>query len=182
LAHIIGFTGKRGVGKSIAAKILQRNGYIGIHAFTPGKVATRAYFRHLGFTEFQAQEMTDGKLKDVHSEFLPDNQSPRFFMEKFGRFMGVDMGAEWTLGVELKRELDLNPKVRLVAESIVYEADCLRQYGGKIVRIERPGFYGPAGMRTDEAESKIVVDFTIQNNGTIEQLESKILDLVAQIY
>lgn len=175
---LIGLTGKRGVGKSEVAGFLVELGFVRVHAFDGGKAATQAYFEHIGYARDVAWRMVYGDLKDKPAQFLPESAHPRTFMERFGRFMGTEMGPEWTLGCELRRAKRLYPGKHLVAESIVYEDKELRAAGGYIIRIERPGHIGPVGMKTDEYESQIVVDATIINGGTLADLQfeaSKIL-------
>lgn len=176
---IIGFTGKRGVGKSAAAAALEEIGFIRVHAFGGGKAAAEAYFRHIGATPAQAREMVNGVLKDKPSSLLPKQQTPRYFMERLGSFMGQGLGAEWTLGAELARIARDHPGRGVVIESVVYEEAVLRAAGGKIVRIVRPGHKGPEGMKTDEAEARIDVDLTIVNDGSVEDLKRKVLLLAA---
>jgi hypothetical protein len=167
---IIGLAGKRGVGKSEVAGFLTELGFIRVHAFDGGKAAVKAYYQHIGIAEDMAWRMVYSDLKDKPCDLLPSNATSRFFMERFGRFMGVEMGAEWTLGLEIKRLRRLYPRANLVVESIVYEDKELRAAGGYIVRVERPGFEGPVGMKSDEYESQIAVDATITNSGTLVDL------------
>lgn len=176
---IIGFTGRRGAGKSEAAAALERAGFIRAHAFGGGKAATEAYFRHIGASPAQAREMVHGALRDVPSSLLPKQQTPRYFMERFGHWMGTGLGADWTLGAELARIGRDHAGRSVVCESVVYEADVLRAAGGKIVRIVRPGHKGPEGMKTDEAEARIEADITIVNDGSVEDLKRKVMLLAA---
>lgn len=176
---LIAFTGRRGVGKSEAAAALESAGFVRAHAFGGGKAATEAYFRHIGATAEQAREMVNGSLKDVPSPLLPKCHTPRYFMERFGHFLGVSLGADWTLGAELTR-LDRDyPGRSVVIESVAYEQAVIRAAGGKIIRIARPGHKGPEGVRTDEAVARIEVDMTIVNDGTVDDLKRKVLLLAA---
>lgn len=167
---VIGLTGKRGVGKSAAADhLVEVYGFDRAHAFAGGKAATLAYFRHLGAPADVARRMAHGDLRDQPSPFLPGNQTPRFFMEKFGRFMGVTLGPDWTLGAELIRHRNAGTRP-LVVESVVYEAPVIRAAGGVIVRIVRPGHAGPTGDETDPVQASINVDTTIVNDGDLAAL------------
>lgn len=175
---LIGFTGKRGVGKSEAAKILANRGFLPAHAFAGGKAAAEAYFRHIGASALDAREMVYGGLRDVPSILLPDRATPRFFLEKLGNWWGVTMGPDWSLGAELRRIKRDAPFASVVCESLVYEADVFREAGGRIVRVVRPGHVGPAGMMTDAAEAGIVADAEIVNDGPLGALEAKVLALI----
>lgn len=177
--RLIGFTGRRGVGKSEAAAALADKDMVRAHAFGPGKAMCVAYFRYCGADEDTANRMVHGDLKDVPSPLLPGNRTPRYFMERLGAFMGQGLGPEWTLGVELAKVERERPGADVVVESVVYEEPVVRAAGGKIARITRPHHKGPEGEKTDEAEAKIVPDLTIVNDGSLEDLKRKVLLLSA---
>lgn len=179
---IIGLTGKRGVGKSELAKLFVERGFTRVHAFGGGKEMAMTYFRRCGASESTAWEMANGTLKDLASEFLPGNQTPRFFMEKLGKFMGTTMGYDWTLGVEIDRVLRENPRANIIVESVVYEAPLLRRLNGLIVRVVRPDFEGPAGCETDAAEAVIEADLTLFNRGSLSNLPAAFEALMQEIY
>ena len=174
---IIGLTGKRNVGKSAAAGFLVEAGFIRAHPFAGGKVASAAYFEYLGATSDEAQRMVNGDLKDLPSDYLPARASPRHWMEQFGKFMGVKMGPDWTLGAELARLKRQSPDTNAVVESVVYEEPQLRAAGGIIVRITRPGHQGAAGENTDAAQADIAADIEIVNDGSLDDLKRKILTI-----
>lgn len=167
---MIGFTGRRSVGKSEAAKVLIAGGFVPVHALGGGRAAAEAYLVHIGASKSEAHEMVYGALKDVPCDLLPGNAKPRDFLEPFGNWWGTKMGPEWTLGAELRRIKRDLPFASIVVESLVYEADLFRAAGGRIVRITRPGTAGPAGMMTDAAEATIVADAEIVNDGSLEDL------------
>ncbi|QKV20223.1 hypothetical protein [Oricola thermophila] len=175
LLPLIGLTGKRGVGKTEAANhLVDMLGYGRIHPFGGGKAAAIGYFMHLGATHDEACRMVHGDLRDAPSDLLPDRVPPRHFLERFGRFMGVEMGSAWTLGAELAAASRSDPGVPIVVESVVYEAPTIRAAGGVIVRILRPGVDGPVGICTDAEQGAIAVDAEIVNDGDIEKLRTAI--------
>jgi len=177
---VIGLTGLRGVGKSTAANYLfVEYDFARLHSFAGGKAAAAAYFEHLGASPGDALRMVDGDLRDVPSPLLPGDATPRHFLERFGRFMGVDMGPDWTLGAEIARAWRREPSRPLVVESVVYEAPVIRAVGGLVVRIERPGHGGPVGVCTDAAQAALDVDATIVNDGDLGKLRRDI-DRIAQ--
>lgn len=176
---IIGLTGKRHVGKTTAANhLVAAHGFARVHPFAGGKVAAAAYFRHLGASEDDAERMVHGDLRDKPSPYLPGNACPRTFLERFGRFMGVDLGPDWTLAREIEIARRREPTRPLVVESVVYEADVIRSAGGILVRIVRPGHVGPEGVASDAAQAGLAVDATIFNDGNLARLRRQVDQIV----
>jgi hypothetical protein len=164
---IIGLTGKRQVGKSVITKYLKReHGFVSVHPFNGGKAACRALYEHYGASPQEAWEMTDGSLKDTPSSYLPGGVPSRFFMEELGRFMGQDLGLEWTLGKEIELAMARDPNVRIIAESIAYEEPLLRKLGGHIFEVTR-SLCDPAAVtahRTDKGVAGIIPDGSFAND------------------
>lgn len=179
---LIGLAGLRGTGKSEIAKCLVRDhGFQRLHPFDGGKAACSGYFRHLGASEDEAERMINGDLKDRASPYLPDSQTPRFFMEKLGKFMGVSLGPDWTIGREIERAQREGSGDRFVIESIVYEADVLKQKGGIIVMVERSEST-IVGIDTDAATLQIQPDYHFTNNGScLEDLSGHVGHLLEYI-
>lgn len=179
---VIGLTGRRGVGKSeIAKDLVETMGAFSAHTFAGGKAATEAYFRHIGCSIEEAHRMVHGDLRDLPHVRLPGGRTPRYFMEHFGRFMGQEMGAQWTLGTELRRLADQGVTGLVVIESVVYEADIIRSAGGRIIRVVRPNSDGPMGIATDRAQAAIKADTVIVNRGTLEELKQTARSVVQQM-
>lgn len=159
---LIGLTGLRNVGKSTVASLLEKEfGFRKVHAFWSGKEAVKEWFIAVGFDADDAWEMVYGDLKDVPCDRLPDGVAPRFFLEKFGHFMGQAMGVAWTLGIEIANMRRLAPGRPIVVESLVYEAPWFKAQGGVVWRLERPGHVGPAGVESDNVQALIEADVTI---------------------
>lgn len=156
---MIGLTGKRNVGKSTVAEYLETEfGFTRIHAFEAGKRAAAAWFDAM---DLPGDEMVYGALKDVPCASLPDGVAPRYFLERFGQFMGVQMGLPWTLGMEVAAARRQAPRAPIVVESVVYEAPWFKEQGGLVVRLERPGHEGPAGVESDAVQAAVAADVTI---------------------
>lgn len=182
MATIIGLSGKRGVGKSAVSDILVRDhGFTRIHPFGGGKVASKGYFMHLGASPDEAERMVNGDLKDVPSPFLPDHAAPRYFMERFGKFMGTTLGPAWTIGQEVRLALEKDPDANLLVDSVVYEADVIRASGGIVVKIFRPTST-IVGIESDQAIDALMPDLVFDNTGgRLEDLPAQVEDLLDQI-
>lgn len=176
---MIGLTGKRNVGKSTVATLLRKEfGFVSIHAFAAGKEASREWLIAAGFDADDAWEMIYGDLKDTPCEQLPGGVAPRYFMEKFGHFMGATLGVEWTLGMEVRRARKSGKPI--VVESLVYEADWFKAQGGRVVRLERPGHEGPAGVESDAVQALVAADVCI-SAVSVEDLERQARNMVQQM-
>lgn len=177
---LIGLTGKRNVGKTTVADLLEEEfGFSRAHAFDGGKEASHAYFEHITGDHATAYRMVWGDLKDQPSPYLPGNVAPRYFLERFGHFMGADMGVEWTLAMEIGRLRRSSPRTPIVVESLVYEAPWFKAQGGFVVRVERPGHEGPAGVESDAVQAAVAADATISAT-TLPELRAKARRLVAR--
>lgn len=178
---MIGLTGKRNVGKSTVACMLEEEyGFEAIHAFNTGKAASVRYFDMIVDDYSEAYRMVHGDLKDKPHALLPGGVSPRFFLEKFGHFCGVTLGVEWTLGLEIARARRRAPTAPIVVESLVYEAAWFQAQGGFVVRLERPGHVGPAGVESDSVQATIASDVTIRAT-SVEELLGQARGIVQQI-
>lgn len=179
-APLIGLTGKRNVGKTTVADLLEEEfGFSRAHAFDGGKEASRAYFEHITGDFEIADRMVWGDLKDQPSAYLPGNVAPRYFLERFGHFMGADMGVEWTLAMEIGRLRRLSPRTPIVVESLVYEAPWFKAQGGFVVRVERPGHDGPAGVESDAVQAAVAADATISAT-TLPELRGQVRRLMGR--
>lgn len=171
---ILGLAGLRRAGKSTAADhLVAAHGFVRLHPFDGGKAAARGYYMHIGIDEDTAWRMTDGDLKDTPCELLPGNATSRDFLEPFGKFMGVSMGADWTIGRELLRHQALGHE-RIIAESVVYEDQVVRGMGGVIWRLNKEGREPVHGLDTDAYTMAMACDLEIDNDGSKEELYEKL--------
>lgn len=175
---MIGLTGLRNVGKSTVANLLEEEfGFEKVHAFASGKEAAERWFDVIGGDGWR---MVYGDLKDQPSEHLPGGVAPRFFLEKFGHFMGEAMGVDWTLGLEIALARRRNLRAPIVVESLVYEAPWFKKHGGVVIRLERPGHNGPAGVESDSVQALIEADATISATSA-DELRDKARRVVQQM-
>lgn len=84
----------------------------------------------------------------------------------------------WIQAIEQAMKVDyltgdwVVPDVRFINE-----ADWVKAQGGITVRIDRPGFFG-AGHISETELNKYTFDYALENDGSIQQLERKVVDLV----
>jgi hypothetical protein len=154
-------------GKGVVADFL-----INKHGFTRHKIAKpiKDMLRALpGITE----EHIEGKLKELPCPEL-GGKSPRWAMQTLGK--------EWRETMESNDPNDPDflcilwrngrPPGPVVVDDLRYpqEVPFFREYGGVILRIERPGVEAPDTGHEAE-KHRLSVDATITNSGTIADLE-----------
>lgn len=101
----------------------------------------------------------------------------RQFLQRLGTdAVRVHLGADaWVRAFDLARDRRANtvaPDVRFPNE-----ADHIQRMGGIVIRIDRPGV-GPVNGHVSEAVDGLEVDATVVNDGTIDQLQARVLALV----
>lgn len=149
LPQIIAFTGLAGSGKSYAAKWFKlRTGY--------------------HYTEFSFSST----IKRIACEIGWDGNK-----DKNGRRLLQEIG---TAGRRYSKDtwLRFMPKDKpLIIDDLRYtnEADAIRQFDSSIIRVIRPGLV-PAKHSSERGQSRIKVDFSIPNDGRIEELLEYIYD------
>lgn len=162
---IIGLAGYRQVGKSkITEHLCENHGFKSVHPFEVWKEGLKAMYITIGIDEDTAEAMVRGNMKDTPHPELPDGQDSRYVMERLGKWAGTELGSQWTLGLSLRQLDKLYPDTDLVIESIVYEVDVVRDFGGHICKVVRPGTKG-TGHETDKMTDLIVPDSTFLNDG-----------------
>ncbi|QWY83600.1 hypothetical protein [Rhizobium phage RHph_X2_26] len=173
---LLGLTGERRVGKSTLTDMLCKEyGFVRAHAFEGGKYGAETIFAHMlqGLVSNPhdvAYAMVHGHLKDKPSPYLPGGVAPRWFLERFGHFMGVTLGTAWTMEAEVARVRRLFPGKPIVVESLVYEETCFRGLGGLVVRVERLGHTDRPEVDSDAVQAAIKADFLITQSTVAELL------------
>lgn len=172
---LIGITGKARSGKDTIARMLFAQ-----HAFTriafadPLKLAAQQMFG-------LSKEQTWGDHKK--EEVIPYwGMSPRQMFQLLGNeavnpVFGADIWIKrWSMSYAIFRDTDdiIVPDVRFD-----HEAAHIRSLGGVIVEVLRgPGLVGSTGDHVSERGLSTLPEYTIDNNGTLEDLRVKVMSLV----
>lgn len=148
---LIGISGKRGVGKSLAAAYLAKH-----HRFIRVSFADdlRVAAKHLlPFTENDLSIPAKKEAKFKNYDF-----SPRDFMINLGEFMRFHDRSYW-LNRGLAKCSD--PKLNYVFDDVRYknEADAIKSHGGRLVRIERYEKQNPYGKNLDTPSETDLDDY-----------------------
>jgi len=155
---IIAISGKRGVGKTAAAKHLER--FHGFHRVSFADELRRLSRMLFPFTE---ADMTDVKKKEA--KFLNYDWTPRDFLINFGEFMRFHDKGFWCDTV-LNR---LKPDVNYVIDDMRFENEyqAVKDLGGILVRINRSEHENPFGKNLDIISETALdtskFDFTVEN-------------------
>lgn len=161
---IIALTGYAGSGKSTAAKILVEQ-----HGFTLVKFAgpLKAMMRCLGLGDREIE----GDLKE-HPHDVLCGKSPRHAMQTIGTEWGRNLiGSELWVNVAMEaawKVLDQGGRVVIDDCRFLNEAAAIKQAGGTVIRINRPGV-GPVNGHVSEQLPPH--DFEVFNSRSVAQFE-----------
>ncbi len=176
---IVAFTGKKGHGKDTAAKALDDHQVIKnlvapdywyrVNFADPLKAACDKVF---GLTW---KEMNVPELKERRLDRWP-HESPRFIMQQVGTDLFRNQWPDvWIKAWErniLRHNYNYVTDLRFLNE-----AEVVRKYWGKIVRIVDPRKESTDTHKSETEMDKITSDFLIVNDGSIEDLYRKVREL-----
>ena len=167
-AKLIAFTGPAGCGKSTAAQILLSKGWKRVKFASVLKDMCRA----MGLTDSQIE----GDLKEQPIPNL--GVSPRWIMQSLGTNWGRELIHPdlWVNMTHYKVFDLLEGGHNVVIDDCRFdnESNMVRNLGGKVVKINGRSSLNDAHV----SESGCSYDFVIDNNGTLEDLEKAVDDLV----
>lgn len=175
MRYLIGINGFAGSGKSAAANYLGReHGFETMKFAAYLKSATYGMLVKSGFEPGCAMAMIEGDRKEKYSSAL--GTTPREFMQWLGNGARDQFGDDfWTnkfINDFLMKELD----ACIVCDDVRYqnEADIIRNLGGYVVRIDRPGVGPVNGHVSENSLPDEFVDGIIRNDGAYQDLYDEI--------
>lgn len=177
--NLIGFTGLRRSGKDSAARALAAHGWR-IVKFADGlKTMLRAYFAYVGLAPDDIEAMIEGSLKEQPTAYLSD-RSPRWAMQSLGTEWGRDLiGPNFWVNAAMINAARSAQPVAISDCRFPNEATAIKSAGGIIIRIQREDLTVDSHP-SEQLISLIPEDYTILNNGTLDDLHKKVLELVYQ--
>lgn len=167
---IIAFTGYAGAGKSTAANILIENGWARGKFAAPLKNMLRSLLRDQGASADLIERMIEGRLKEQPTHYL-NGRTPRHAMQT--------LGTEWGRTC-IDEDLWVDAAMRSVSGPTVFddcrfpnEAAAIREAGGTIIEIQRPGVLAINGH---VSEVLVEPDWVIYNQGNLETLKWAVIN------
>lgn len=184
MPSLIGLTGAAGSGKSVAADALAEEGYVRVRVSTPLKNMLRAYYHSFGISPEEIERKIEGDLKETPCPLL-FGKTPRYAMQTIGTEWGRALISEriWADGWKIRATVAMQAGHDVVAEDIRFtdEEAALRELDGTVVQLTgRAKEDVVSGKHRSEDMEGIKPDVTVKNDGSIEDLKSKIA-LVSQM-
>ncbi len=171
---IIALCGPVGCGKStLADSLIDHHKFIRLSFAAPIKQMIKVLLNCQGASRDEVRRMLWGDLKEHPTRYL-SGQSPRHAMQTLGTEWRDLMHTElWTnIWRGATKFVD-----RIVVDDMrfTHEAKAVRELGGKIIRIDRPGF-GPGFHFSEIDYMNIIPDFRINNDVNIETLLERLAE------
>ena len=173
---LIGFCGIPDCGKSTAARHLhETRGFAWVNISHPIKAMLRGLYEWCGLESAEIERRIDGDLKNIPDPLL-NGKTPRYAMQT--------LGYEWRNLIHTELFADRwGDRVmtfdNVASDSMRYpnEMPALRRAGGILVEIQRPGLVETTGHPAEN--QKLDPDHVIVNDGSIEDLQAKVDELIS---
>lgn len=178
MSILIGITGKARAGKDTFSRSFTAEGFMPLAFADLVKQVTALLAQEPTAHFYQDQ------LKELHCDSL--GMTRRAALQKVGGGMRDALGDQVWVNAVLSRWRNAGRPNAIVTD-VRYdnEAAMVRNFGGFVVRVVRPdnvGLQGAEAAHASEAGvSDDLVDFTIPNSGSLEDLHRRALDLLAYV-
>lgn len=186
LPVLVGLCGKKGSGKDEASKILSRiYNYQNVKFAGPLKDMLRALLKAQNVPFDIIERMIEGDLKEVPTVFL-GGKTPRYTMQTLGTEWGrvlIDSKL-WINAFHNSLRLD-DSKIRYACTDVRYqnEGNIIHDLGGLLIRLNRNINNNDFSTHSSETEiDALDVDYEIDNNGTLEDLEKNLIDTMMKAF
>lgn len=176
---LIAFVGLRRSGKDTAAEALVKDGWKLVKFADALKGMLRFYLTHVGTHPDIIERMIEGDMKERRvPQFM--NKSCRWAMQTLGTEWGRDcIGSGLWASATMSRASQYE-RVAISDCRFTNEAQSVLNAGGHIIRINREGL--TADSHPSEAGiASLPYNFSVDNNGTVDELQQKVLQLVSTI-
>lgn len=179
---LIGITGKKTAGKDTLATGFKSQGFMDLKMGDPLKQMLRALYVCAGVDQEMIERKIEGDLKEVSCEYL-GGQSPRHAM--------VTLGTAWRdmitpdLWINIwrpKAQLMLAAGLNVICTDVrrLSEAQAIRDLGGVMVRVDRPGLISDSSHITETEMDSIPVDAVFNNDRSQAHLALKAINFLKE--
>lgn len=173
---LIGITGSKGSGKDTFAAVLIEKNFHNVKMADALKEMLRSLYRYAGVDAETIERKIEGDMKEVPCRII-GGKTPRHAMQTLGTEWGRDQiqPTFWTDLWEAKVAGMLKDGTPVVVTDVRFPEECnrIRDLGGRIVRIERPGHATGDGHASETTMNSLQVDETVYNDGSISRLHRK---------
>ncbi len=176
---LVAFSGFKSSGKSTATQFLLSRGWIDIKLAHPLKQMLVTMYTIAGISEADAIRRIEGDLKEVPDPVLL-GKTPRHAMQTLGTEWRNMIGENLWVEIWKRAVIQQLKHTNVVCSDVRFEPEirALRELGGQLVWIDRPGTHSDG--HASEVDISEHADFTIKNNGPVSQLESAIVTKLLQ--
>ena len=173
MRKLIGLTGRARSGKDTVAHHLNENNSYSSYAFAqPMKQACKIMFNW-------SEQHVNGDLKEVVDPLF--GISPRVAMQRLGTEFGRETinKSMWLL----RAQTEIDSKLNLVITDVRFnnEAELIKENGGIVIEIRRNDREAVSEHKSENGIDESLVDFVVENNGTIACLYDRIDTIVKSI-
>jgi hypothetical protein len=174
--RIVALSGPAGSGKSEAAKYLTSSlGYSVVKFSEPLKNMLRAFYSTVGLTAEEIERRIEGDLKEVADPYL-NGHTPRWAMQSLGTEWGRDcLGGDFWINAWSRKVAVTDANVVVDDCRFDNEARAVKDQAGEIVLLKPKKARRKTSSHNSEAGiSPKLVDHVVVNDGTIEDLQTKV--------
>lgn len=168
LPPVIGLTGVAGSGKDTVRTMLEAQGYTGISFADPMRAMLAQLLEHAGLPE---EWLTDRSRKEEPIPWL--GFSYRQMAQTLGTEWGRALHPDFWVRIAAMSMGSFPEGFRFVISDVRFEneAKLVRDMGGVIWRIERPGIEAVRAHVSETALASIEADAVLDNSGTLQALQ-----------
>lgn len=175
---IIALCGEKGHGKNAAADVLLDRGWVEVKFAGCLKAMLNTMFGYTGFSDEDCQRLIEGDMKVTPITVMND-ATPRKLMQTLGTEWGRDLISHslW-VDLTLMHIQNHHPNDNIIITDCRFpnEVVAAKSWGARVVRIERPMGGITRDLHPSEAQVRSLdVHSVIKNDGTIQQLQEKLL-------